>query len=108
MTAISLGLDDQLLCPFCGFEYTHIETVRIGARQEDDPVYLIAVKPDTARIEAAYSAEEPPSSRRSWVELVVDCEGCPGGSIVIAQHKGHNYVSTRPKLSEAAPAAPPF
>ncbi|WP_432945824.1 hypothetical protein ACQPXM_06605 [Kribbella sp. CA-253562] len=107
MTAISLGLDDQLLCPFCGFDYTHIETVRVGARKEDDPVYLIAVEPSTARIEAAYSTEQPPSSRRSWVELIVDCEECPGGSIVIAQHKGQSFVSTRPNLTEA-PAAPPF
>ena len=110
MTSLSLGPDNELLCPFCGFECTHLEIVRVGARREDDPIYLVSVEADTARVEGSYydSDDQPPSSRRSWVELVVDCEGCSGGSIVIAQHKGASYVSTRPNPTSTAPAAPTF
>jgi hypothetical protein len=110
MTSLSLGPDNELLCPFCRSEYTHFATVRIGARREDDPVYLVSVEADTAQIEGSYyeSDQQPPSSRRSWVELAVDCESCIGGSIVIAQHKGKSYVTSHPSQPSVAPAGPAF
>jgi hypothetical protein len=87
----------SLLCPFCGFEYVHLDVVNIGARGEDEPAYLITVDAVQAKVQESPSFSEPLSARRQWIELVVDCEGCTGGSIVLAQHKGQTLVSTRPK-----------
>lgn len=96
-----LKFDHQpsLLCPFCGFEYVHLNVVNIGARGEDEPAYLITVDAVQAKVQESPSFSEPLSARRQWIELVVDCEGCTGGSIVLAQHKGQTLVSTRPTSS---------
>ena len=92
--AAPLTFDHQpaLKCPFCPSEYVHIELVHVGARREDQPPYLITVDAIAGQVREnpAYEAR---SSRRQWVELVVNCEGCDGGSIVLAQHKGQTLVN---------------
>jgi hypothetical protein len=92
-----LRFDHQpaLLCPFCNFEYVHINVVNVGARGEDGPPYRISVDAVAGNVNEEPEFGEALSSRRHWVELVVDCESCSGGSIVLAQHKGQTLVSTR-------------
>jgi hypothetical protein len=95
--AAPLQFDHQaaLLCPFCNFEYVHINTVNIGARGEDGPPYRISVDAVAGAEREDPEFGEALSSRRHWVELIVECENCASGSIVFAQHTGQTLVSTR-------------
>lgn len=88
--------DGWLLCPFCGGDYTHVSLVKVGARREDEAPYLITVETVTGAVDEMPAFGEPLSSRRGWVELTVDCEGCAGGSLLLAQHKGQTLLETHP------------
>jgi hypothetical protein len=85
-----------LKCPFCNEDYIHLEIIRVGARQEDQPAYLITVDAVAGTVQEQPAFEGELSDRRHWVEMQVNCEMCAGGSIVFAQHKGQTLVSTRP------------
>jgi hypothetical protein len=88
MPNLRLGPDNsELLCPWCGSEWTHIEVVKVGARGEDKPPWLLTIHAVSGKVEEMPAFEEV-SSRRQWVELVIDCESCKGGTIAFAQHKG--------------------
>ncbi|MEU6563145.1 hypothetical protein [Nocardia nova] len=88
------GADEGgMACPGCGGAYTHIDIVRAGVRKEDAPVVAVELDTENGRFDFAPTAEptgvdDPRSSRRNWIELVIDCEGCAGGSLFLAQHKG--------------------
>jgi len=94
---LQLDEDNNLRCPNCGdVNGTHIDTVVIGARGEDAPVTRIVVDASAASVAMGPGGPgdgEHPSRRRHWIELVVGCEFCDGGSIVLAQHKGQTAVS---------------
>lgn len=95
-TAVRIDEHGRLHCPFCDGDYVHLDLVHIGARQEDKPPYRISVDAVAGTVDEAPAFGEPLSRRRQWVELVVNCEFCPGGSVVLAQHKGQTEVSVRP------------
>lgn len=73
-----------LLCPVCGYSYTHIESAytRMGYDEEESGVY-----PGTA-------AEAGPATqwRRSGVVIKFYCEGGHRFEILFQQHKGENFV----------------
>jgi hypothetical protein len=92
MPQLRTGPDnDELICPWCDQEWTHVEEVKVGVRGEDKPPWLLTVNAVTGDITEMPGFEEK-STRRQWVELVIDCEQCAGGTIVFAQHKGMTLV----------------
>ncbi|WP_146101028.1 hypothetical protein [Nocardia nova] len=88
------GADEGgMACPGCGGAYTHIDIVRAGVRKDDAPVVAVELDTRNGRFDFAPADEpsgsnDPRSSRRNWIELVIRCEGCDGGSLFLAQHKG--------------------
>ena len=86
--------DGTIACPWCGSGWTHINWVHIGARDEDRPTVPIVINAITADISLTVptvgTAGTGPlqGQRRHWIELQVDCEECPGGTLTLAQHKG--------------------
>lgn len=87
------GADEGgMACPGCGGAYTHIDIVRAGVRKEDAPVVAVELDTQNGRFNFGPAPEpsgtDPRSSRRNWIELVIRCEGCDGGSLFLAQHKG--------------------
>ncbi|WP_067842255.1 hypothetical protein [Nocardia lijiangensis] len=83
--------DNDLACPNCGWAYTHIDKVRAGVRTEDAPITFVEldiVEGQFGFKPRRYEGTETPSGRRQWLEIVIDCEQCAGGTLVLAQHKG--------------------
>lgn len=81
--------DNDLACPSCGWAYTHIDKIRAGVRREDRDVTAVELDMEEGRFTfEPYKGGETPSSRRHWLEIVIDCENCAGGTLVLAQHKG--------------------
>lgn len=87
--AANAGDDDLLACPSCASEYTHIDKIRAGVRREDRDVTAVELDMEEGQFNfAPYQGGETPSSRRHWLEIVIDCEQCSGGTLILAQHKG--------------------
>lgn len=85
-------------CPFCGFECTHVDEVT-AARESGSSVRATTLRAvdGESRTETfamdANSLGGPAISSHAkaggfWIEIHFDCEGCLGGSLVLAQHKG--------------------
>lgn len=72
----------NLQCP-CGSNYTHVVSVgtRLGSDEHEAVIYPGTVKTGES------------GHRRSAVEIVFACEGCPERfALVIQQHKGRNFI----------------
>lgn len=91
-------VDDELLCPACGFNFTHVDRVEVGtasgwgasitAGGEDELAYA------HARHESLTSTVHDHAGRRHTITLIVTCEGCDTVStIAFGQHKGVTYVA---------------
>jgi len=65
---------DVLVCPTCGFQYTHAGTVDIHMADKTE-----------------YTS---PSGTRNndWLAISFECEGGHSFKLVIAQHKGYTYL----------------
>jgi hypothetical protein len=91
---------NDLACPSCGWAYTHIDKIRAGVRREDRLVTAVELDMEEGQFDfAPFEGDETPSSRRHWLEVVIDCENCPGGTLILAQHKGvtrTQYVPAKP------------
>jgi ribosomal protein L44E len=86
--------ENVLLCPICKDLHTHIDRVSFGMRKEDEAVKAITVDASRATIAVDGEPTREHSSRRHWVALHVDCEGCGETSVlVLSQHKGLTLVS---------------
>jgi hypothetical protein len=84
-------------CPFCGDNYTHINTIRLGVREEDRPITYITINAVTGALAIRPSTDlSGASSRRQWLELDWSCEQCAGGTELLSQHKGETYRELRP------------
>ena len=78
-----------VVCPSCGSHYTHIHSV--GTLVGSDQFEAVVAYKGTAS-----SGTTP--ARRSAVEIVFDCEGCPHlFALVIQQQKGNNLVEVHQK-----------
>ncbi len=93
--------ENGLACPGCGGATTNIDIVRAGVRREDQPVIAVELDTKDGRFDFSTapepSGDDPRSSRRNWVEIVISCENCDGGSLFLSQHKGvtrTNYVQS--------------
>lgn len=75
----------NIKCPYCDGNYTHIR--HVGTLVGHDKLEAVS------SYDGTFTTGATPS-RRSALEVVFDCEECPGRpfSIVIQQHKGINYV----------------
>lgn len=107
MSVIHTGEYGQLLCPMCGFEFTHVEQVFIAARDNDQEPNEIAVHAKSGEIEQYRSVPAPVGplvrvGRRHRIVLAGSCEEGHGFAIVFTQHKGHTYVECVPWDPEQA------
>lgn len=95
LTSPNYGVNEYLRCPRCGALETHLEKIRAGIRGEDDQPTLVDLDIVSGSLTfTPYDDENhiERSSRRQWLELVIDCEHCEGGTLVLAQHKGVTLV----------------
>jgi hypothetical protein len=88
-----MGID--LACPVCRFDYTHI--VEVFTRFGTDPHEGGRPYPGTVARGVA------PGERRDALVIVVDGECEHRWEVIIQQHKGQNFVSSRvvPKETSA-------
>lgn len=93
--------EGALACPACGFAYTHIDRVRAGVRREDRAVTAVELDLVEGQFSFAPNTGTQHSSRRHWLEVVINCEGCPGGTLVLGQHKGVTEAQFVPAGSES-------
>lgn len=74
----------NIRCPNCGSDYTHVRHAGTLVGSDDNEAT------------PAYSGTAPSGatgSRRSALEIVFTCEGCPKlFALVIQQHKGNNLI----------------
>lgn len=86
----SYGGEINVVCPNCGSHYTQVENAGT----------LIGSDPHEATV--AYEGTAPTGTtpeRRSAVEVVFNCEGCPQlFRLVIQQHKGINNIEIHADL----------
>ena len=87
----------DMVCPRCGNDYLHHQSVTSFDRIEDSPVVLeTTVSRGEAKMKMADSStSRNPSSRRDGLEIVFMCEACEEGrtlSLFISQHKGQTEM----------------
>jgi hypothetical protein len=78
----ALGDEANVVCPNCGFDYTHVR--HVGTLMGGDEGVMAYEGTVTTGVTG---------NRRSAVEIVFSCENCPKlFALVIQQHKGNNFV----------------
>lgn len=93
---------NELRCPICGFESTHIEKVVIAARGEDrDPTWVVVdvETAEVATIPPGFGAPPPiphTLARRHAEYLLGNCESGCRFWIAFQQHKGATEVYSGP------------
>lgn len=100
MPTTFLYADDQgetLLCPLCGFSYTHIDDVFVAGRpREDGPIDVVKVASDGRVSNPTGSFPIPDVGRRHAFSLQGWCEGCGGTfALEFLQHKGETKIAVR-------------
>lgn len=86
----------DLLCPACGFEYTHIDQVEVSTASGQIMTILCTGEDENSRMTTKLEPTEAPvnrSSRRHSFALVGTCEGCTRTfTLSFTQHKGVTEV----------------
>ena len=89
----------RLKCPYCTDTMTHHNEVHVYNRCEDDRKGMhtyVPTYPDRRAVSDGNMAGNP-SSRRSGIRIVIDCECCGRQSaLCIVQHKGTTYLRWDP------------
>ncbi len=85
--------EEMLLCPRCGFLYTHATGVDVFSRAEDaQEGRRVSVRSKSLRTDT--DIKQNPSLRRGGIRIFFWCEGCGQTSgLVLCQHKGITLVS---------------
>lgn len=97
------GLGNTLLCPCCGGEYLHHESVKVYDRNEDAKQTRVTMVGSTIAVATTDSERSGnPSSRRDGLSIDFWCESCSGYDenkppaktmrLHILQHKGNTYL----------------
>jgi hypothetical protein len=95
---IQVDEEGLLLCPMCRWDATHLEIVRVAARQEDEKPNEIVVNALTGQInthgqEPAPAGQARGVGRRQRVAVTGFCEEAGHRfAIVFTQHKGGTFV----------------
>ena len=88
--------DKALVCPECGGNYLHHESVSVYDRHEDSPTSRrTTVNSDgSVDFDMAASSEENPSGRRDGLVIGFWCEYCNDKKprLAIVQHKGQTFL----------------
>lgn len=95
---IDLGGAADLLCPRCGADNLHHETVTAYERAEDaETVVEITLRGTNVSVDAASNGGGNPSRRRDGLVISFWCEQCGEAPIelCIAQHKGCTEIGWR-------------
>jgi len=95
LTSTARISNQHLVCPRCGEHETHVEKIRAGVRGEDTQPTIVDLDIVWGKLEFTPYSDEmyiERSRRRQWLELVIECEHCEGGTLVLAQHKGVTLV----------------
>jgi hypothetical protein len=96
------GEDFQLICPKCGFDHTHLESVEYFGRHEDDEIGTHAtMNINGCKVDDCLDGN--PSDRRDGLILHFTCEDGCEFDILIFQHKGGTYFHFK---NEIAPPPP--
>ena len=86
-----------LLCPNCGFNATHVDTVTMAGRGEDGPFTYTRLGASGC---TTLNATAPPvgdmvgAGRRHRIVLEGWCENGCNFAVVFTQHKGTTFVET--------------
>lgn len=85
--------EDVLICPICGYDYTHQREVRVYQRPdgEDGVTYRTTVR-DRMKFTDIVMGDKNPSPRRQAVEIVFECELEHRFVLRFVQHKGMTYT----------------
>lgn len=84
----------NIVCPSCGSGYTHIRHVGTLVGADDHAAVLSYDGTGTSGSTGA---------RRSALEIVFTCEGCPKlFALVVQQHKGVNFIEIHADVPELA------
>lgn len=100
-----------LLCPLCGDNYLHHETVTVYSRSEDSVLTQVTeVSATQSRTMLAHSDEcGNPSTRRDGLDVEFWCEHCGDEKrfrLCIEQHKGNTHITWRTMPSKVKPVSP--
>lgn len=89
------GFPAILLCPACGFDYLHHDSIEVFERKEDQEQGVhVTVQGGKATVDHDLSGN--PSVRRHGFLVRFSCEGCSARSVLsIAQHKGQTHVEMK-------------
>ena len=90
---IELYEGKALMCPHCGHDNLHQETIEVFSRSEDEEVALVTRAGGRASSAALETGQNNPPVRRQGMLISFECEhGCPSPVLAIYQHKGTTYV----------------
>ena len=91
-------LGGVVVCPSCGCDYLHHETVEVFDRQEDAPDGLhVVVDSRSYSVRTDANLDGNPSSRRHGLRIELWCEGCHEVCwLVLEQHKGNTHLRIEP------------
>jgi hypothetical protein len=81
---------DLLVCPACGFEYTHLRQTVVYQRKEDAKTNKISAPATGDLIRGG--EDDNPSPRRDAVVLHFECECGHRFTVTFIQHKGQTFV----------------
>ena len=87
--------NNELLCPKCGENYLHHETVTVYSRKEDDEKVIQTTINEGVLLSGVVPSSRAanPSSRRDGLTISFWCEICHAKPVLtLAQHKGNTIV----------------
>ena len=100
---ISTSTDGMLKCPNCGHQHphagihTHIVSVTVVARKEDQTATKVHIVTDTR--DNITISETNEGRRRDHTTLTIWCEECgQTTNITFTQNKGSTYITCEPVL----------
>jgi predicted GIY-YIG superfamily endonuclease len=93
---------DVLLCPNCGYYFTHTSNVEVYDRRTEDGYCWRHVVSGT-KVKSSVDGRDNPSPRREGIRIYFSCESChaddgsnypPPFELLIYQHKGQTFFKT--------------
>lgn len=82
-----------MVCPKCGFEYTHINVAVVIAASGQRAIVTANGEDEGSSVKVEMAGKgQSSSSRRHDIRLIVHCEAGCVSSIIFTQHKGTTFV----------------